>query len=277
LSRSDGYGARVGDSVMPDRISTGTPGLDRLLGGGLLPGAVYSVIGPPGSGKSILGIQFLIEGVKRGESSLLVSIDEPPCEIRENMLRMFGENFDRILVLDGTLEIKHYEITPLRDVSIVRHAEAFGNVFPEIPNSMDLRNPEMTVGSLQEMIKAEVRDKNVSRLVIDSLTGIKLFMMPVAERNRFLQSFMRFLCDLGITTLVIIQEGDNANPEASMIEHLMSRGVIRLHRWLQSNGFRLGISVEKFRGSEHDETVTRSKITPIGYQVMGHTKLRGGD
>ena len=257
------------------RVATGTPGFDRLLGGGLLPGGVYSIIGPPGSGKTILAIQFLIEGIKRGENVFLVSTDEPPCEIRENMQRMFGENFDKIFVLDGTLEMKHYEITPLRDVTIVRRAEQFGSVFPEIPNSIDVRNPDLTVSSLQEMIKVEAREKKISRLVIDSVTAIKLFMMPTSERNQFVQSFMRFLCDLGIVTLITIHENDISDPEASEIEQMMSRGVIRLHRWYQPNGFKLGISVDKFRGSEHDETVNRAKITPIGLQVMERARPGG--
>nr|WP_238565044.1 ATPase domain-containing protein [Thermococcus litoralis] len=49
------------------RIPTGIKGLDELLGGGLLPGRVYVVTGPPGSGKTTLGIQFLIEGAKNNE------------------------------------------------------------------------------------------------------------------------------------------------------------------------------------------------------------------
>ncbi|MEM2839046.1 MAG: ATPase domain-containing protein [Thermoplasmata archaeon] len=257
------------------RITTGTPGLDRLLGGGLLPGGVYSIIGPPGTGKSILGVQFLIEGIKRGENAFLVSVDEPPCEVRENMQKMFGDNFDKIFVLDGTLEMKHYEITPLRDVTIVRRAEQFRSVFPEIPNSIDVRNPDLTVSSLQEMIKVEAREKKISRLVIDSVTAIKLFMMPTSERNQFVQSFMRFLCDLGISTLITIHENDASDPEASKIEQMMSRGVIRLHRWYQPNGFKLGISVDKFRGSEHDETINRAKITPIGLQVMERPRSGG--
>lgn len=257
------------------RIATGTPGLDKLLGGGLLPGGVYSIIGPPGSGKTILGIQFLIEGVKRGENTFLVSLDEPPCEIRENMLMMFGGNFDKIFVLDGTLEMKHYEITPLRDVTIVRRAEQFGSVFPEIPNSKDVRNPDLTVSSLQEMIKVEVRENKISRLVIDSVTAAKLFMMTVSERNQFLQSFLRFLSDLGITTIVTIQENDTSDFESSKIEHMMSRGVIRLHRWLHPTGFKLGLSVDKFRGSEHDESISQIKITPIGLQVLGRVKPGG--
>jgi KaiC/GvpD/RAD55 family RecA-like ATPase len=250
------------------RIATGTPGLDKMLKGGLLPGSVYSLVGPPGSGKTILATQFLLEGVKRGENTLFVSLDEAPCQIRENLGTMFGVNFDKILVLDGTLEMRKYERTPLRDVSIVRHAEAFGKVFPEIPCSADLHNPEITITAIQEMIKVEVRDHKVTRIVIDSISAILCFMTPSGERNVFLQSFLRFLSDLDATTIVTIQESDSPVLEMTSIEYVMSRGVVRMHRWLQNNDFKLGISVDKFRGSEHDESIKRVKITPIGLQVL---------
>lgn len=259
------------------RVATGTPGLDKMLKGGFLPNSVYSVVGPPGSGKSILGAQFLLEGVKRGENVLLVSLDEAPSQIRENLAPMFGGSFDKILVLDGTLEMRSYERTPLRDVSIVRHAEAFGRVFPEIAHSADLRNPEMTVNALQEMTKVEVREKKVNRLVIDSLTSLEYFMMPGTEKNQFLQSFMRFLSDLETTTMVTIQESDYPSLDMSSIDYVMSRGVIRMHRWVQGGGFKLGISVDKFRGSEHDDNIKRMKITPIGLQILERqSKLPGG-
>lgn len=259
------------------RIATGTPGLDKMLKGGFLPGSVYSLVGPPGSGKTVLATQFLLEGVKRGENTLLVALDEAPCQIRENLGTMFGVNFDKIMVLDGTLELRKYERTPLRDVSIVRHAEAFGKVFPEIPRSADLRNPEITITAIQEMIKVEVRDHKISRIVIDSISALLYFMTPSGERNVFLQSFLRFLSDLDATTIVTIQESDSPLFEMTSIEYVMSRGVVRMHRWLQNNDFKIGISVDKFRGSEHDENVKRVKITPIGLQVLEkQSKIEGG-
>lgn len=54
----------------PPRISTGSPGLDEILGGGLDPRRVYIYEGSPGTGKSTLAMQFLLEGVRQGESGL---------------------------------------------------------------------------------------------------------------------------------------------------------------------------------------------------------------
>ena len=52
---------------MDERISTGMSGLDDILGGGFDPNRLYLVEGTPGSGKTTLALQFLLEGVKRGE------------------------------------------------------------------------------------------------------------------------------------------------------------------------------------------------------------------
>lgn len=57
-----------------DRIPSGVPGLDELIGGGFLPGRVYVVTGPPGSGKTTLGMQFLAEGAKNDEKGLFIAL-----------------------------------------------------------------------------------------------------------------------------------------------------------------------------------------------------------
>lgn len=254
--------------VSQKRLATGTAGLDKMLSGGLLPGGIYSIVGPPGSGKTILATQFLLEGVKRGENVLLVALDEQPVQVKENLAPMFGPNFDKIYVLDATLEMKNYEVTPLRDVSITRRAEQFGALFPEIPRSPETGNPELTISSVQEMVKADVRNRNVQRLVIDSATALRFFMMPGVDQNTFLQSFLRFLSDLEVTTIITIHEWDFPALDTTSIEYVMSKGVIRLHRWLHSSGFKLGLSVEKFRGSEHEEEIRRIKISPVGLQLI---------
>ncbi|HDP97031.1 MAG TPA: hypothetical protein ENN25_04985 [Euryarchaeota archaeon] len=64
-------------SQVVQRVVTGTPGLDKMLHGGLWPGRLYLLIGPPGSGKTTLAVQFLLEGVKRGENVLLVALTSP--------------------------------------------------------------------------------------------------------------------------------------------------------------------------------------------------------
>src|SRR5881409_4325023 len=91
-----------------DRISTGVAGLDTMLGGGLIPRRPYVVSGPTGSGKTILAMHFLAEGLSRGESGLMVTLDEPPNEVKSN-LNAFGWNLDRLKMLDATPDIKAHK------------------------------------------------------------------------------------------------------------------------------------------------------------------------
>src|SRR5215204_3443921 len=73
-----------GDStqgLMPPRMSTGIPGLDEVLGGGLPQGHMYLVEGESGAGKTTLGMQFLLEGHRRGERTLWISLSEAEREL----------------------------------------------------------------------------------------------------------------------------------------------------------------------------------------------------
>jgi len=64
------------------RAKTGVPGLDNILGGGLPTGHLYLVQGDPGSGKTTLGLQFLMEGVRNGENILYITLSESQDELR---------------------------------------------------------------------------------------------------------------------------------------------------------------------------------------------------
>ena len=70
--------------MMTQRLSTGIPGLDEVLRGGLLPGQLFEVRGTAGTGKTTLGLQFLMEGARRGEATLFISLVEPERALRES-------------------------------------------------------------------------------------------------------------------------------------------------------------------------------------------------
>jgi KaiC/GvpD/RAD55 family RecA-like ATPase len=77
-----------------DRVPTGVPGLDPLIEGGFPKGRSILVTGNPGTGKTIFSLQFLAEGLERGEKAIYVAADEPPFDIVEQAASM-GWDFEQ--------------------------------------------------------------------------------------------------------------------------------------------------------------------------------------
>ncbi|RLI78015.1 hypothetical protein DRP05_08510 [Archaeoglobales archaeon] len=84
---------------MTQIVSSGISGLDRVLKGGLIKGCSYLVKGCPGSGKTIFGLQFLLEGVKNDEKSVLISFEESEREVR-TQAKSFGWDVDDVVFVD---------------------------------------------------------------------------------------------------------------------------------------------------------------------------------
>lgn len=91
------------------RISTGIPGLDIMLNGGLIPGRTYLVKGAPGTGKTTLAMHFAMAGISNGESVLYITLEEPGENIKQDFSRMgfdvYNENFT---LIDATPTTEHY-------------------------------------------------------------------------------------------------------------------------------------------------------------------------
>src|SRR5437764_3399743 len=80
-------------------VATGIPGLDDVLGGGFTPDRVYLVEGNPGSGKTTLAIQYLLEGARLGETGLYVTLSETRAELHA-VARSHGWSLDGITLLE---------------------------------------------------------------------------------------------------------------------------------------------------------------------------------
>src|SRR6201997_239327 len=91
--------APIAGSDEPETISTGGSGLDNILGGGLDADRVYLIEGRPGTGKTTLALQFLLEGVRNGERCLYVTLSESERELRVVVAR-HGWSLDNIDVFE---------------------------------------------------------------------------------------------------------------------------------------------------------------------------------
>ncbi|MGI0156527.1 MAG: RAD55 family ATPase, partial [Thermoplasmata archaeon] len=148
------------------RVSSGNPSLDAMLDGGMIARRPYLLVGPAGTGKTTLALEFLCEGSRRGERSLLITLEEPPNECRFNH-RSFGPEFAQVDVFDAIPDVMHYERVPFKDISSVRSAMPFGRVPWVIRRTPEFTGVEVTMTALEQMLRSEVARFNYTRVVID--------------------------------------------------------------------------------------------------------------
>jgi KaiC/GvpD/RAD55 family RecA-like ATPase len=234
-----------------------------MLEGGIIPRRPYLVVGPAGSGKTTLALEFLCEGARRGERCLLVTLEEPPNECRINHPTL-GPEFHRIDVFDAIPDIMHYERVPFKDVSTVRASMPFGRVPFLIRRTPEFLGVEVTITALEQMLRNEVARCGYTRIVIDSLTALQYFCMKGLDEEAAAQSFLRFLSDLQVTTLLTVE---TPLEDGDAVERTLARGEIRLFRWEKSGSTVRAIGIEKFRGSSHDVRLHPYRIGPTGLDI----------
>jgi len=248
------------------RVSIGIPGLDRMLGGGLLAGRPYLVTGGVGSGKTLLGLSFLLEGLRRNEEVLLVAVDEPPSEIVENV-REFGWDLSTIRTLDANPGTK-----AIRRLADVQEIKALGEVRSMRELTAEARrtgeSEDISVQSIHLKLRQQMSGHPFSRVLVDSITSIRRFAMkaspdPQAERTE-IQSLLRFLSEQEVTTLITATHG---NPGLLTAEEILTRGEILLTRkWVGDRSVRQ-LKIVRVRGSAHDPERRPFAITNQGIIV----------
>lgn len=256
--------------VCEGRLSTGVPGLDYMLKGGLIAGRPYVVSGTTGSGKTTLGIQFLHQGVKTGQRSLLVAVDEPPSEIRENF-RALGWDVGKIRILDVHPAAKAFsKRVSLVEVAAQRSVGALRTMGGGRAEALKQAGPEISIQSLQLMLKQEFLEARYDRLVIDSLTSLRKLAETMEDQSSTIMSLLRFLSESCVTSLIIT---DLPDPTELQPEIFICRGEIRLHKRLVSNKMDRWVTIEKFRGSAHDTAPRPVTIGETGLSVQPDRKI----
>ncbi len=254
------------------RLGTGIAGIDEMLRGGLIPGRPYVLSGTSGSGKTTFAIQFLQQGVKRGERALLVAVDEPPQEIRENV-RALGWDVGKIRILDVHPTAKAYskrvsmvEVAAQKSVSSLMDTSGASAK----TEAMKKASPDLSLQSLQLMLRQELQETKYSRLAIDSLTSIKKLAETAGDTDSSIMSLLRFLSESEVTSLIIT---DLPDPTRLEPEIFICRGEIRLHKRMVASRMDRCVTIEKFRGSAHDTLPRPMSITDKGISVEPGKKI----
>lgn len=229
------------------KIKTGIAGLDDMLGGGLIEGRPYLIAGGPGAGKTILAMQFLIDGTKNREKGLYISLEESAEQLRADMAT-FGWNLDLIKIVDTTQELS-LDKWMIRSSSVVS-------------------KPEFTLPNLVEVIKEKLDMYAPKRIVIDSITSVRLLYENKSDMRREILSLMNFLSKSDCTSLITSETGTDYETTRILMEEFLASGVIKLHTIERRGEIINAISIEKIRGSDFDKHLRPMKISNEGIVVF---------
>ena len=216
-------------AAVPPRAGSGIPGFDDILGGGFPSGRFYLIQGNPGTGKTTLGLQFVREGVARGESTLYVALAETADELGA-VAASHGWSLDAVAVLP--LAASKEPLASDEEYTIVDPSE-------------------MELGVTMKAVFDEIERARPTRLVFDSLTGLRLLARdPLRYRRQFL-SLKQFLAERHCTTLLI---DDDAPPTRDLQLHTVCHGVVTLERLRVDYGRpHRRLEVTKLRGTPYRE------------------------
>lgn len=227
------------------RISTGVKGLDELIEGGLIPGRVYLVTGPPGSGKTTLALHFLLDGAKKGEKCLYVSLVQKPEDVVRDMARY--------------------------DPSILAYAKKWKLILYDLGPILWRETAKVpTWRSVLSRIKELAEDEKIDRLVIDPLTAIEFPSQNSAEKRTELARFIRGIENLGITALLV---DEMTEMDRYSEEHYLVSGVIMMHYFMYNNRMIRAIQILKMRGTKHDPDLKKLEFSDNGLVVFNRYPL----
>jgi circadian clock protein KaiC len=223
-------------SPVAGRIDSGTPSLDKLMGGGLPKGDATLILGPSGAGKTIFALRYVAEGLAKGERCLYVTFQDTADQL-VSMAAAFGWDFDSART-SGQLEISH------------------------VPMGM------LDLDVLASVVRQRLAGRNVSRVVLDSL-GELVFAAREGERfPAYLRSLTGIIRAAGASKLVT-SETTTLGPVKEPLDGLMFlfHNVIHL-RYLEHNSeVGRAINILKMRNSPHDKGIYKCQITDKGLTV----------
>lgn len=147
-----------------ERISSGIEGLDQLIGGGFIKGRSYLISGEPGTGKTLFSLQYILEGIKKGEKGIYVSIDEKPIHLIEDA---FSIGWDLKKYIDqGMLQIL--------DVTSYFSESRLG------------KTGKIEVVKIADELNRYIKETGAKRLVIDPIA-------PLISKNEIISEIQEYI------------------------------------------------------------------------------------
>jgi KaiC/GvpD/RAD55 family RecA-like ATPase len=213
-----------------ERIESGVPGLDKLIQGGFIKGSTILVSGEAGAGKTTFCLQYLWEGLQKGEPGIYITLEETAEEIRQDALS-YG------------WDLSEYE---KKDMFLIIEKNMF-------------EDPDIDFFEIDKL--------NAKRLVIDSISILSLMIDNKAVTRNRIGNMLRSLKEKDVTTLLISESAGASDFSRLGIEEYIADAVILLELNSEGKKAERSLFVRKMRRTMHSESRHQIKITPDGMSV----------
>ncbi len=250
--------AQNGDQDDLPRISTGSDGLNDILGGGLDANRMYLYEGRPGTGKTTMALQFLLEGARGGERVLYVSLSETRRELNL-VAHRHGWSLEAVDIFE--LVPPETTLDPERELTVFHPAE-------------------MELSETTNLIFKEVERINPTRVVLDSLSELRLLAQNPLRYRRQVLALKHYFTNRNCTVILL---DDLSSSQDDLQLHSIAHGVVMLEQLAIDYGAerrRLRVITMRgirFRGGFHDFTIEQGglRIYPRLVAAEHHKVFQG--
>lgn len=231
-------------------VKTGIPGFDSFLSVGFKKNSSILISGPPGSGKTTFGLQYIYSGAKEfDEPGVYLSLAQNIQEIK-NDCKSFGWDIEKLIHKEKIVmaDLRPFKI---KEKSIERDDSLY-------------RGEQIAFEHLTKFILNSIKKINAKRVVIDSISILQMQYSDEFYMRQGLQGMLQALENFGVTSLLLSEASEN---DKTSLEGFATSGIIQLNNQITNNEIKRTIKIIKLRGIEHSQHIHALELRDDGLHI----------